>query len=101
MWTEQFVESGNSRLNLASGPASGPPLLLLHGVTRRWQDFLTLTSALTERWQVNALDFRGHGRSSRCSGAYRVLDYAGDVIRLLQSRCRSHRDTSRFCSAAS
>ncbi len=79
MFTEQFYESDGIRLNYASGPASGPPLLFLHGVTRRWQDFLLLAPTLAARWHVHALDLRGHGRSSRTPGAYLLTDYARDA----------------------
>jgi pimeloyl-ACP methyl ester carboxylesterase len=66
-------------LNCATGPAAGPPLLLLHGVIRRWQDFLTVMPALAARWQVHALDFHGHGRSGRRAGGYAVPDYLEDA----------------------
>jgi pimeloyl-ACP methyl ester carboxylesterase len=59
---------------------------LLHGVTRRWQDFLTLSPVLAGRWQVHGLDFRGHGASGRAPGKYRVIDYVSDAVSLLQTR---------------
>lgn len=78
-------ETGSVTLNVARGPASGPPLILLHGVTRRWQDFLPLLPALSAAWEVHALDFRGHGRSDPAgSGAYRVIDYVPDVLAYLR-----------------
>jgi pimeloyl-ACP methyl ester carboxylesterase len=82
VFTEQKIVGGAVSLNLAAGPANGPPLLLLHGVTRRWQDFLTLAPALASRWHVHALDFRGHGQSGR-AGRYRVIDYVSDVLGFL------------------
>ena len=37
----------------------------------RWQDYVTLIPTLAARWQVLALDFRGHGRSSaRCESTW-------------------------------
>jgi pimeloyl-ACP methyl ester carboxylesterase len=85
MFTEQFYESDGIRLNYAIGPASGPPLLFLHGVTRRWQDFLLLAPTLAARWHVHALDLRGHGRSSRAPGAYLLTDYARDAEAFLSA----------------
>jgi pimeloyl-ACP methyl ester carboxylesterase len=85
MITEQFYERDAIRLNYASGPASGPPLLFLHGVTRRWQDFLLLAPMLAARWHVHGLDFRGHGRSSRTPGAYRLTDYVHDAEAFLNA----------------
>jgi pimeloyl-ACP methyl ester carboxylesterase len=76
--------AGEVELNLAAGPASGPPLLLLHGVTRLWQDFVPLLPGLMTRWHVHALDLRGHGRSGRAPGRYRVADHARDVAGLVR-----------------
>ncbi|MFO0946358.1 MAG: alpha/beta hydrolase [Planctomycetota bacterium] len=86
MLREQIFRAGEIDLNYAEGPPSGPPLVLLHGVTRCWQDFLTVIPTLAYRWQVFALDFRGHGRSGRGNGNYLVLDYARDVVRFLRER---------------
>ncbi len=61
------------------------PLLCLHGLGRRWQDYLPLMPSLCFRWQVHALDFRGHGRSGRRMGNYRVLDHARDVQHLVRT----------------
>ncbi|MFO0930300.1 MAG: alpha/beta hydrolase [Gemmataceae bacterium] len=66
------------------GPANGPPLLLLHGVLRSWRDFAAVLPALLPRWQVHAVDHRGHGQSDRCPGRYFVADYAADVISLVR-----------------
>jgi pimeloyl-ACP methyl ester carboxylesterase len=84
MLTEQFATVEELRLNYASGPATGPPLVLLHGVARRWQDFLPLLPSLAFRWQVLALDFRGHGRSARTRGQYLVRDYVRDTVAFLE-----------------
>jgi pimeloyl-ACP methyl ester carboxylesterase len=86
VFTEEVIPCGEIALNCATGPASGPPLLLLHGVTRRWQDFVSFLPALTLRWQVHGLDFRGHGLSGRAEGRYHVIDYARDVSAFLRFR---------------
>jgi pimeloyl-ACP methyl ester carboxylesterase len=85
MFTERMIDTPLP-LNCATGPESGPPLLLLHGVTRRWQDFVTLLPALGSRWHVHALDLRGHGRSTRKASAYRIIDYVDDVGAFLAKR---------------
>ncbi len=61
-----------------------PPLLLLHGLTRRWQTFLPLFPALATRWEIHAFDHRGHGGSDRAEG-YRVTDYVTDATALLRT----------------
>jgi pimeloyl-ACP methyl ester carboxylesterase len=87
MLTEQFDTSAEVRLNFARGPSAGPPLVLFHGVTRRWQDFLTLLPPLAFRWQVLAPDLRGHGRSDRARGRYLVADYVRDAVAFVHGQC--------------
>lgn len=70
---------GPVALHYVEGPAAGPPLLLLHGVGRAWQDYETLLPALLPRWHVFALDHRGHGNSGRAKGDYFVIDYVRDA----------------------
>src|SRR5262249_38721434 len=65
-------------LNVAVGPNNGPPLVLFHGICRRWQDYGPVLGVLTSRWQVFAVDNRGHGRSSRAD-SYLVADYVKDA----------------------
>jgi pimeloyl-ACP methyl ester carboxylesterase len=84
MVERSFVTAAGVTLNVATTGGTGPSVVLLHGVTRRWQDWLTVVPHLASRWRVVALDFRGHGRSDRTPGAYRVADYAPDVIDFLR-----------------
>lgn len=86
MVQEHRFDTGTLTLNYAAGEAGGPPMVLLHGVTGRWQDWLSVLPDLALRWRPFALDLRGHGRSDRADGRYRLLDYAGDVIAFLRRR---------------
>lgn len=86
MLCEHEFTTGEVQLNFMVGPPNGPPLLFLHGVTRRWQDFLTVLPTLELRWQVYGLDFRGHGRSGRCPGQYRVVDHVRDARAFLREQ---------------
>lgn len=58
---------------------SGHPLLFLHGVTSRWQDFLPLIPALSSNRRIYAWDFPGHGCSTKRLKRYRVIDYVSEV----------------------
>ncbi|WZO97691.1 alpha/beta hydrolase [Isosphaeraceae bacterium EP7] len=78
--------AGPVELSYAEGPDSGPPVVLLHGVVRRWQDFEPIFPALIPRSHLHAVDFRGHGASGRTPGGYRVVDYVGDIVALLEKR---------------
>ncbi len=83
MFTERFFHRGQQQLAYAVGPTNGPPLVMFHGVARRWQDFVPLAPALATRWQLLAVDHRGHGRSSRAE-SYRVVDYVADAVDLVR-----------------
>lgn len=85
MLKETSFEIGRRSLRVAIGPDNGPPLLFLHGVVRRWQDWLALTPTFSQRFQVHCLDFRGHGESDRTPGEYLVVDYVRDVTDYLRS----------------
>jgi pimeloyl-ACP methyl ester carboxylesterase len=58
---------------------------MLHGGTDRWASFESVIPALSEDWHIYALDFRGHGKSGRVPGAYRIPQYASDVVTFLKS----------------
>jgi len=87
MFKEHTFNAGPVTLNYAVSPDPGPPLVLLHGITQRWQTFLPMLPFLTQSWRTYALDFRGHGKSGRAAvGQYRGEDYSSDVIAFLE-RC--------------
>src|SRR6266851_3618379 len=74
MLAEQRFHTGIVDLNYGEGEASGPPLVLLHGGSLRWQSFLPLIPDLSQHWHVYAPDLRGHGLSGRVAGSYRLRD---------------------------
>jgi 3-oxoadipate enol-lactonase len=62
----------------------GAPVLLVHGLgssTRDWEYQIPL---LAQHYRVIALDVRGHGRSDKPRGAYRIIDFAEDVTALIE-----------------
>lgn len=71
----------------ATGPLSGSPIVFFHGVTRCWQDFLTLMPAVTPRWSPIAIDFRGHGRSDRAK-SYLLKDHLDDAIAFMSAHVK-------------
>ena len=83
MFTEQTIAADKRVLNYARSGSAGPPLLLLHGVIRRWQDWVPLVPSLASRWQTIAVDFHGHGASSRADDRYLVRDYLQDALAIL------------------
>lgn len=79
---ETRVVAGDLQLNLAEGPDAGPSLLLLHGLTARWQTWEALLPSLRQGRHLLAPDLRGHGRSDR-GPSYLLADYTGDILALL------------------
>lgn len=86
MLTEKTFNAKGVPIHYALGAAAGPPLLLLHGITERWQTFLPLISLLINQWQLYALDLRGHGKSGRLKDSYRIVDYAQDITYFLEAQ---------------
>lgn len=84
MLTEKTFDTGAVKLNYAEGPPSGPPLLLLHGISVNWRVFSLFLPFLLPRWQIFALDSRGHGKSGRAN-AYTLGDHAADTLSFLES----------------
>lgn len=83
---EKSFDAGEVTLNYAEGEDNGPPLVLIHGLGRRWQVFLPLIPSLSLRWHIFAIDLRGHGKSGRIPRGYRGTQYSEDVIRFLHER---------------
>lgn len=63
---------------------NGAPLLLVHGLGSSTRDWEYQIPALAQHYRVIALDVRGHGRSDKPRGAYRIADFADDVAALIE-----------------
>jgi pimeloyl-ACP methyl ester carboxylesterase len=83
MLAENKFDTGELLLNYAEGPTSGPPLVLLHGLTGWWHSWEPVLPQLTADWHVYAVDLRGHGQSGRAGDHYLLSDYARDIAALL------------------
>ncbi|GAC1432008.1 MAG: alpha/beta hydrolase [Terriglobales bacterium] len=85
---EVIFDAGGVNLNFAEGPDTGPPLLLLHGVGRNWQDFAPVIPGLGKKHHIFAVDFRGHGRSGHVASGYDVPQYSEDIVHFLRDRIK-------------
>ena len=67
------------------GPADKPPILCLPGLTRNCRDFEPLADAFAGERRVLCADLRGRGQSdyARDSSSYQPLQYAADILALL------------------
>ena len=76
-----FVTSQRVRLHyVAWGSPENPPLILLHGGRDHARSWDRTAEALCDRYQVFAVDLRGHGDSDWAHGGnYSIIDYALDL----------------------
>ncbi len=65
------------------GVAGEPPIVLLHGVTLRSEDWENIFPRLATRYRAIAYDARGHGKSGRAA-SYALDDLVADLIRVLR-----------------
>jgi pimeloyl-ACP methyl ester carboxylesterase len=76
---EDFYSGGDVPIHYIEGPRNGAALVLLHGTARDWNSFSVLLARLSSRFHVFIPDLRGHGRSGRAAGEYRVAQFAADI----------------------
>jgi len=84
-FTEKQFQGSEVCLNYAESAPNGPPLLLLHGLSRDWHGFSVLFPELSRRFHLFAVDLRGHGKSSRAPGGYRISQFARDISEFVQT----------------
>ncbi|HSJ87979.1 MAG TPA: alpha/beta hydrolase [Anaerolineales bacterium] len=84
MLTEKSFDTGEIVINFAEGDTAGPPLVMLHGSTLRWQTFGEFIPTLEEKWHIYACDLRGHGKSGRATSGYRIADFVPDTVAFIE-----------------
>ncbi|MGL1936679.1 MAG: alpha/beta hydrolase [Fibrobacterales bacterium] len=89
MLTRRYFSTDSISLEYAEGPDNGSTVIILHGITSRWQENIPLFSPLTFNHKVYALSFRGHGTSFRAA-SYTVADYTSDVIAFIKTLKAEH-----------
>lgn len=82
---DRIIEVEGRAICIGEGPVNGPPLILFHGVTRRWQTFVPMLPALLARYHVFAVDHPGHGGSDRTTHGYTVADFTRYAEELLKT----------------
>ena len=80
---EKILETQGVIINYAEAPSSGPPLILLHGIPGRWQEFLPIMPDLVFSYHLYAIDLRGQGKSGRSTGQYHSKFYGKDILSFL------------------
>ena len=79
-----FLDTPSGRLAY-SRTGKGQPVVLLHpiGIDRRWWD--NYVAVWAADYDVIAVDFRGHGESSRVTSPITLDDHAADVAAILRA----------------
>ena len=87
VWGHSITVSGLSIHYLAAGPSSGEPVVLIHGLGGRAENWRMLAPVLARQgYRVYMPDLPGFGRSSRPEGfSYSVRDQAEFVIAFLDA----------------
>ncbi|HEY7169730.1 MAG TPA: alpha/beta hydrolase [Vicinamibacterales bacterium] len=68
------------------GPASGLPIIFLHGVTDSWRSFEPVLRLLPTDVRAIAISQRGHGDSGKPAAGYGYRDMAGDLRAFMDRR---------------
>lgn len=87
-WESLRVVVGPLGLHVARANVDSPraqPALLLHGLGVSGQVWTAFGRRLAPEWQSIAPDLRGHGQSDHPPGGYRPLDYARDLVGLVDA----------------
>ncbi|MEX2803624.1 alpha/beta hydrolase [Streptococcus sp. H31] len=68
-----------SILNYGEGPDKGEPLVLLHGQQVSWEDYAKVLGELSQRYHIYAVDYYGHGGSSKDPAKYSAVAIGQDI----------------------
>src|SRR5579862_1129868 len=92
------LPTGITMAYLEIGPANGPTVVLVHGLTdslRSWSPAMRALHRIDPRLHILAVDQRGHGDSSMPDGAdcpahpetcFRMADFAADLAAFLKAK---------------
>lgn len=72
------------KLNVATGPAGGMPLLLIPGQGSVWAEYCKALPDLVENYHVLVVDVHGHGKSTWNPDDYRAVQIAEDLAVLIE-----------------
>lgn len=67
------------------GPASAPPLVMVHGARDNAATFQFLVDAFAGEYRIIAPDWRGHGATSWTPGSYWLADFVCDLDTILEA----------------
>ena len=83
-FTEKKATVNGSVMNYAEGPKNGPALLLLHGQAVDWKNYRKVLPELSKHFHVYAVDYYGHGQSTRVPEKYRAVAIGRDLQQFIK-----------------
>jgi pimeloyl-ACP methyl ester carboxylesterase len=89
-----------SEIYYLEGPNNGPKLLLLHGQQVSCYDYAKVLPGLSKEFHVYALDYYGHGKSSKNPGKYNATIIGNDIIWFLKNIMKERAYISGHSSGA-
>jgi len=81
-FTSRYLDVGDLRLHAVIG-GEGPPLLLVHGWPETWYAWRLVMPALSEHFEVIAVDQRGIGLSDKPKDGYDIGTLASDLVTMM------------------
>lgn len=74
-----------SEIYYIEGPNNGPKLLLLHGQQMTCYDYAKVLPKLSKEFHIYALDYYGHGKSSKDPAKYSAVAIGDDIVWFLEN----------------
>jgi pimeloyl-ACP methyl ester carboxylesterase len=75
----------SSEIYYIEGPNNGPNLLLLHGQQTTCYDYAKVLPKLSKEFHIYALDYYGHGKSSKDPSKYSAVAIGDDIVWFLEN----------------
>jgi pimeloyl-ACP methyl ester carboxylesterase len=89
-----------SEIYYIEGPNNGPNLLLLHGQQVTCYDYAKVLPKLSKEFHVYALDYYGHGKSSKDPSKYNAVAIGDDIVWFLENIIKDKTYVSGHSSGA-
>ncbi len=87
---KKFKLSDGSVINYAEGPNNGDKIVLLHGQNVDWKDYRSVLPELTKNYHVFAIDYYGHGKSSKNPNLYNIERIGSDIALFIEEKVGSN-----------
>lgn len=79
-----YVTDEGDDISYLEGPDNGDPLLLIHGQMVSKEDYALVLPELSKQFHVFAIDYYGHGKSSKNPEKYNIYSITKDTISFME-----------------